>query len=103
MNKVNSNFIDEIKTTESFNASACLNCGVCTAVCPMGLDMLPRQLFRYVLIGIEDKVLENQETIFSCLLCRMCEQNCPADVHIAENVRILRGYINRKVFRLSRN
>jgi len=41
MNKVDSKFIDEIKTTESFNASACMNCGVCTAICPMGLDLLP--------------------------------------------------------------
>jgi heterodisulfide reductase subunit C len=56
-----------------------------------------------VVIGIEEKVLENQDTIFSCLMCKMCEQNCPADVKIAENVRTLRGYINRKVFGLSRN
>jgi len=103
MARVNSDFINEIKSAESFNASACMNCGVCTAVCPMELDILPRQLFRYVLIGVEDKVMESQETIFSCLMCRMCEQNCPAKVNIAENVRILRGYINRKVFGLSRN
>jgi heterodisulfide reductase subunit C2 len=103
MTKVDSRFIDEINTGESFNASACMNCGVCTAVCPMGLDILPRQLFRYVIIGAENKVLENQETIFSCLMCKMCEQNCPAKVNITENVRTLRGYINRKVFRLSRN
>jgi len=103
MTKVNSNFIDEIKTAESFNATACMNCGVCTAICPMGLDLLPRQLFRYVVIGVEEKVLENQETIFSCLMCKMCEQNCPAGVNITENVRTLRRYINRKVFGLSRN
>ena len=102
MARVNSTFIDEIKTTESFNANACMNCGVCTAICPMGLDLLPRQLFRYVVIGVEEKILENQETIFSCLLCKMCEQNCPANVKIVENIRTLRGFINRKVYRLSR-
>jgi len=103
MARVKPEFIDEIRTTETFNATACMNCGVCTAICPMGLELLPRQLFRYVVIGVEDKVLENQETIFSCLMCKMCEQNCPAGVRIAENVRTLRSYINRKVFRLSRN
>nr|MBN2277242.1 4Fe-4S dicluster domain-containing protein [candidate division Zixibacteria bacterium] len=103
MTRVDSKFIDEIKTSESFNASACMNCGVCTAVCPMGLDILPRQLFRYVIIGVEDRVLENQETIFSCLMCKMCEQNCPAGVNITENVRTLRTYISRKVFGLLRN
>lgn len=103
MAKANSKFIDEIKTTKSFNASACMNCGICTAICPMGLDILPRQLFRYAVVGIEEKILENQEIIYSCLLCKMCEQNCPAEVKIAENVRLLRGYINRKIFGLSRN
>jgi heterodisulfide reductase subunit C len=103
MATANSMFIDEIRTAESFNALACMNCGICTAVCPMGIDILPRQLFRYVVIGIEEKVLENQEAIFSCLMCKMCEQNCPADVRIAENVRTLRGYINRRVFKLPRN
>ena len=99
---VNTKFIDEIGASGSFNAAACMNCGVCTAVCPMGLDLLPRQLFRYAVIGVEEKILEHQETIFSCLMCRMCEQNCPAGVKITENVRTLRGYINRTVFGLSR-
>ncbi|SFR10572.1 4Fe-4S dicluster domain-containing protein [Desulfoscipio geothermicus] len=97
---VNPDFVNEVKRTEEFNASACMNCGVCSAVCPMGLELLPRKLFRYVLLGLEDKVLANTETIYSCLLCKMCEANCPAQVHIAENVRFLRYYINKKVFKL---
>jgi len=97
---VNPDFVDEFKKSKEFNASACMNCGVCSAVCPMGIELLPRKLFRYVLLGIEDKVLDNVETIYSCLLCKMCEANCPAEVHIAENVRSLRYYINKKVFKL---
>lgn len=97
---VNSEFVDKVRRSEEFNASACMNCGICSAVCPMGIELLPRKLFRYVLLGIEDKVLDNIETIYSCLLCKMCEANCPAQVHIAENVRSLRYYINKKVFKL---
>lgn len=89
-----------MRALEEFNASACMNCGVCTAVCPMGIEVLPRRLFRYVLLGMEDQVLEQIESIYSCLLCKMCEVNCPAGVHIAENVRSLRHYINRTVFGL---
>ncbi len=100
MIKVNSNFLDEVSSSGEFNAQACMNCGLCTALCPMGLDLLPRQLFRYVLIGMENKVIENIETIYTCLLCKMCEENCPAEVKIAENVKCLRYYINRKVFKL---
>lgn len=97
---VNPDFIDEVKRSEEFNASACMNCGVCSAVCPIGIELLPRKLFRYVLLGLKDKVLNNKETIYSCLLCKMCEANCPANVHIAENVRSLRYYMNKKVFKV---
>jgi len=103
MNKVDTDFLNEIKSGEAFNAAACMNCGICTAICPLGIDLLPRNLFRYVVVGVVGKVMENQQTIFSCLMCKMCEQNCPAGVRIADNVRTLRGYINRNVFGLSRN
>jgi len=89
-----------VSSRNEFNASACMNCGVCTAVCPMGIDVLPRRLFRHILLGMEEQVLQETESVYSCLLCKMCEVNCPAGVHIAENVRSVRHYINRTVFGL---
>jgi len=100
MAKVNPAFIEKLKTSEEFNATACMNCGVCSAVCPMEIELLPRKLFRYALLGLEDKVLEHTDTIYQCLLCKMCEANCTADVHIAENVRSLRTYISKEVYKL---
>lgn len=102
MIKVNPEFFCSMKSVDNFNASACINCGSCTALCPMGVGLLPRLLFRYVLIGAQDRILENTENIYSCLLCKMCEENCPADVHIAENIRALRVYINQNIYGLSR-
>jgi heterodisulfide reductase subunit C len=103
MIKVDSEFLNSMKLADDFNASACINCGSCTALCPMEINLLPRLLFRYVLMGARDKVLENTENIYSCLLCKMCEDNCPADVRIAENIRALRVYINRNIYGLSRS
>jgi heterodisulfide reductase subunit C2 len=97
---VNPRLADQVGTRKEFNASACMNCGVCTAVCPMGIEVLPRTLFRYVMLGMEDQVIEETESVYSCLLCKMCEVNCPAGVHIAENVRSLRHHINRTAFGL---
>jgi heterodisulfide reductase subunit C len=94
-------FRDTILGRKGFDATACINCGSCTALCPLGVGLMPRQLFRYVLLGARDKVLENSESIYSCLLCRMCEENCPGDVHISENVRALRTYIGREVYHLA--
>ncbi len=89
-----------LERSDEFNADACMNCGVCSAVCPLGVEILPRRLFRYVLLGMEHRLAQETETVYSCLLCKMCEENCPAGVHIAENVRSLRHYINRTVFGL---
>jgi heterodisulfide reductase subunit C2 len=77
-----------------YDASVCMNCGVCTAVCPLGLEALPRKVFHYASLGLREKVLEQTEAVYSCLLCRMCESSCPAGVHITANVRALRHYLN---------
>lgn len=96
----NPQLVEEVRGSHAFNASACMNCGVCTAACPMGIDVLPRRLFRHVLLGMEDRLLEECEAIYSCLLCKQCEESCPAGVHIAENVRSLRRYIDHRLFGL---
>ncbi len=92
--------VDQVRENAEFNASACMNCGVCTAICPLGSEHLPRGIFRYVLLGMKEELLKQQETVFSCLLCKMCEVNCPAGVHIVENVRTLRHYFDRQAFGL---
>ena len=92
---VDRGFADALRAEGAFDAEACMNCGVCTATCPLGLDVLPRRLFRYALLGLEERVRAEEEAIFSCLLCRACEESCPAGVHITENVRTLRHHLSR--------
>lgn len=100
MAKVSSELAARMREAEDFNAEACYHCGTCTALCPMGYEVLPRKLFRDVMLGLEDRLQEHIPTVYSCLLCRMCEENCPEDVHIAENVRCLRNYLNKNEFNL---
>jgi heterodisulfide reductase subunit C len=83
------------QSRDGFDAAACMNCGFCSATCPLEVPILPRRLFRYVVLGMDETVQAESETIFSCLLCRACEQSCPAGVHITENVRLLRGWLLR--------
>ena len=52
------------------------------------------------MLGLEEKVLEHTESVYQCLLCKMCEANCTSCVHIADNVRCLRGYIGKEMFKL---
>ena len=100
MIKVSSELAARMKNAEGFNASACFHCGTCSALCPLGYKVLPRKLFRDVMFGLEDKVRASIPQIYSCLLCRMCEVNCPSGVHIAENIRSLRVLINEQEFGL---
>jgi heterodisulfide reductase subunit C len=100
MVKVSSELAAKLKESEEFNAEACFHCGTCTALCPLGYEIVPRKLFREVMLGLEDKVKESIPEIYSCLLCRMCEEFCPADVHIAENIRYLRKHFNNVSFNL---
>ena len=99
--KVDPGFLNELHLGPEFDANLCMNCGTCTALCPLGLELFPRKLFRKVLLGDRAGVLGAEATVYSCLLCRMCEANCPAGVHIAENVRALRTYMNREVHGLA--
>lgn len=100
MVKVNSALAAKLKESKEFNAEACYHCGTCTALCPLDYKIVPRKLFREVMLGLEDKVIESIPDIYSCLLCRMCEEYCPADVHIAENIRYLRKLINKEEYQL---
>ncbi len=100
MAKVSSQLAAILKQSADFNAGACFHCGTCTALCPLGYRIVPRKLFREVMLGREDRLKEHITEIYSCLLCRMCEEYCPSDVHIAENMRYLRKYINAQVFKL---
>jgi heterodisulfide reductase subunit C len=94
---VSPDLAERVREAGAFDAEACMNCGVCTAACPLGLDVLPRRVFRYVLLGLEDRVQAEGENVYSCLLCRLCEESCPAGVHITENVRTLRHHLNREL------
>ena len=83
----------ELHRLGDFDAEACMNCGVCTATCPLGIDVLPRRVLRDAVLGLDDRVRAASEAVFSCLLCRACEAACPAGVHISEDVRLLRRWL----------
>ena len=60
---------------------ACINCGVCTAICPAAEfnDYDPRQIVDIVQTGDEDyiKDLLKSDTIWYCGECLSCKTRCP--------------------------
>jgi len=100
MYKLNPDFVDDLKKFGAVDFNTCYNCGNCTAICPMGLNILPRIIFRHALLGLKNNISDEKESIFSCLLCKRCEESCPNEVPIAGNIRSLRHYINREEYKI---
>jgi heterodisulfide reductase subunit C2 len=92
--------LDDVRACGEFDAAACMSCGICTACCPMDAELSPRRLFRCVVLGLDERLLAETENVYSCLLCRLCEESCPAGVPVTENIRALRSYLNRRAFGL---
>jgi Fe-S oxidoreductase len=70
------------ETIRKTNAFYCLECGKCTASCPIALvndSYSPRTIVAHTLQRSKDEVL-NDPMLWACLTCKNCEAVCPADV-----------------------
>ena len=79
-----------IKNTKAYY---CLECGKCTAVCPISrreYAYSPRLTVERVLWG-EGEELLTDALLWSCLTCQHCSTRCPSDVHYVEFIRDLRA------------
>ncbi len=82
--------LEQLKKNRAF---LCLECGKCTAVCPISRyndRYSPRRLVAEGLFyGAEN--LAHEYLLWSCLTCQLCSQRCPVDVHYSEYMRDIRA------------
>ena len=77
------NLIDIIRSDVRYEDSlkACMNCGICTAICPAAefYDYDPRRICDTVQRGDEEQVekLLRSDTIWYCGQCMSCKPRCP--------------------------
>lgn len=64
---------------------SCIQCGTCSASCPLfeAMDYPPRQIFALIREGMKDRVLRSI-TPWICASCYKCTVNCPAKINITE-------------------
>jgi heterodisulfide reductase subunit C1 len=71
--------VNDIRYTEGLNA--CMNCGICTAICPAAefYEYDPRSIITVVQSGDEPQIRELLEgdTIWLCGQCMSCKTRCP--------------------------
>lgn len=103
------NLLDLIKQDVRYKEAlkACMNCGMCTAVCPAAefYDYDPRKICDTVQRGDEKEIeqLLRSETIWYCGQCMSCKPRCPRGNAPGEVINILRkvsqelGYFKESV------
>jgi Fe-S oxidoreductase len=82
--------VEQLKKNRAF---LCLECGKCTAVCPISRfnnSYSPRRLVAEGLFyGGEN--LYTDRLLWSCLTCQLCSQRCPVDVKYSDYMRDVRA------------
>ncbi len=72
--------------------NACVQCGLCSAVCPwreVEGEFLSRLMIRQGQLGLEG--YESDEVLFGCTTCKKCVLNCPRGVDIIGVMRAMRS------------
>jgi nitrate reductase gamma subunit/NAD-dependent dihydropyrimidine dehydrogenase PreA subunit len=91
--RVDRNLYGELQRFGATDISACFNCGVCTATCPLSVDgaSFPRRMARYAQLGQREKLLSSPE-LWSCYGCAECTDACPTQADPASFMAAARRY-----------
>jgi len=81
--------VEKLKQNRAF---LCLECGKCTAVCPISIYNKNYSPRRMLADGVfyDAKDLISDKLLWSCLTCQLCSQRCPVDVKFSEYIRDIR-------------
>lgn len=84
----------EIEKLGAKDMETCMQCGNCAAACPLSEDenTFPRKIYRYLQLGLKDKVLESPEP-WLCYYCGDCNTDCPRGAEPAETMMATRRWL----------
>jgi heterodisulfide reductase subunit C2 len=76
-------FLKQIIGKSGQNLLECLQCGKCTAGCPIASESVPgpRQLIATILIGMKEAALRNPTWLY-CVSCGTCATRCPVEINM---------------------
>lgn len=84
-------FRNEILNLCNQDVAKCIQCGKCSAGCPISpeMDIQPNQIIRLIQLNDRETVLRCS-TIWLCASCETCSVRCPEEIEIATIMDILR-------------
>jgi heterodisulfide reductase subunit C len=76
-------FLNLIIRKSGQNLLECLQCGKCTAGCPIASEKVPgpRQLIAAILSGMKESALANPTWLY-CVSCGTCATRCPVEINM---------------------
>lgn len=88
---------EQALTISGVNASHCIQCGRCSASCPVAqhMDILPHRVVWELSQGKIAKI-QNSNTPWKCLSCFACSARCPKSIDPAALIEAVRLGIIRK-------
>lgn len=89
-------FIEKIKTLSGEDVKKCMQCGTCTAACPMAeeMDFFPRKVMHLSQFGLLE-LMQDINTYWKCASCHSCSVRCPRGIDIAKVMEALRQLVLR--------
>jgi len=75
---------EEMKRLSGEDLAKCIQCGKCTAGCPIApdMDVMPNQVMRYLQLNEAGKAL-GAASIWLCASCTTCSVRCPEGIDVA--------------------
>src|SRR5664279_4564063 len=91
--QVDGNLLTDLKRFGAADISACFNCGICSATCPLSTtgSAFPRRIFRFAQLGLKDQLLSSPE-LWLCYGCGECSDACPTGADPGDFMAAARRY-----------
>jgi len=85
LDELDMGFSEAVAKAGGEKINLCIQCGTCTASCPMGrrTAFRTRQIIRWAQLGFRSEILSD-ESLWYCTTCSTCTLRCPRDVNPME-------------------
>jgi ferredoxin len=92
--RVDPGLLLELKEYGAVNPEACINCGNCTAICPLTTSdhPFPRRTIHTVQLGLREHLLTSIDP-WLCYFCGDCSITCPRGAEPAETMMAARRWL----------
>ena len=94
---VASDVVRQIEELSGEKVFRCMQCGSCSAGCPMHdrMDIAPNQIWKLLQMG-EHEAVKDSSSIWACFTCYTCGVRCPKGIDLAKVMEAVRLLLLRK-------